>query len=134
MNLDNISISIKNKTLANAGYYRVPNIEHLEKIKHNEGLEVKFVYSVRIPCYICIKDLMRRRRRTKYVSKKYKLRQTTVELWGYQGAVRPTAVPAVMPGQGALHMAACLCHLQHHDTKLESLLVLLSDFYHTPGC
>jgi len=76
--------------LADAGYYSEPNVRYLmkkeieafippEKIKHNEWREMKSEFRGRIPCDISIKDLMRRRLRTKYGKKAYKLRQETVE-------------------------------------------------------
>jgi transposase len=75
---------------ADAGYYSEPNVKFLmkkeieayippEKIKHSEWRDMKFTFKGRIPCDISIKDLMRRKLRTKRGRKRYKLRQTTVE-------------------------------------------------------
>jgi hypothetical protein len=60
---------------------------------------------------------MRRRLRTKYGRKKYKLRQTTVEpVFGIikeQFGLRQ--FPAARPGEGALHVAVYLRCLQPHE-------------------
>jgi transposase len=75
---------------ADAGYYSEDNVRYVmqkqidvyippEKIKHSEWRDMKFTFRGRIPCDISIKDLMRRKLRTKYGRKKYKLRQQTVE-------------------------------------------------------
>jgi hypothetical protein len=75
---------------ADAGYYSEDNVKYLlkkqieayvppEKIKHSEWRDMKFTFRGRIPCDISIKDLMRRKLRTKHGRKRYKLRQQTVE-------------------------------------------------------
>jgi transposase len=75
---------------ADAGYFSEPNIKYLikneiepyippEKMKHSEWKNMQPAPRGRIPCDISIKDLMRRRLRTKLGRKRYKLRQTTVE-------------------------------------------------------
>ena len=75
---------------ADAGYFSEPNVRYLmkkeieayippDRIKHSEWREMKSEFKGRIPCDISIKDLMRRKLRTKRGRKRYKLRQTTVE-------------------------------------------------------
>ena len=75
---------------ADAGYFSEPNVKFLireqieayippEKIKHSEWRNMQPAPRGRIPCDISIKDLMRRKLRTKLGRKRYKLRQQTVE-------------------------------------------------------
>ena len=75
---------------ADAGYFSEPNVKFLireeieayippEKIKHSEWRNMPPAPKGRIPCDISIKDLMRRKLRTKLGRKRYKLRQQTVE-------------------------------------------------------
>ncbi len=75
---------------ADAGYFSDDNVRLLlqkqvepyippEKIKHSEWKELKSEFRGRIPCDISMKDLMRRKLRTKHGRKRYKLRQQTVE-------------------------------------------------------
>jgi transposase len=75
---------------ADAGYFSEPNVKFLireqieayippEKIKHSEWRNMPPAPRGRIPCDISIKDLMRRKLRTKLGRKRYKLRQQTVE-------------------------------------------------------
>jgi transposase len=75
---------------ADAGYFSDDNVRFLlqkqvepyippEKIKHSAWKELKSEFRGRIPCDISMKDLMRRKLRTKRGRKRYKLRQQTVE-------------------------------------------------------